>query len=116
MVLPDADHGGTNDNNNTATAVALPFALPEPVGNLAFTRLRDLEEFLDYLDSSNMEWHIKRGLPKTYLKRRDLVALTARHREDEVVPEAKSTTLPAQELHELGTRRDGYGLIYYDTT
>ena len=65
-----------------------------------FVKLGDLTMILDYMDSSNVEWHVKRGLPKSFRQRKDVVAITGKEKiEDEKIYR--------QEYHELGLRRDG---------
>jgi hypothetical protein len=63
-------------------------------------RIQAVVGHLEYLDCGHVDWHIERGLPKLFKQRRDLLAISSRHKE------AKGYW---QEHHEMGFRRDGYG-------
>eukprot|EP01022_Parablepharisma_sp_SALTPOND_P005101 TRINITY_DN121681_c0_g1_i1.p1 TRINITY_DN121681_c0_g1~~TRINITY_DN121681_c0_g1_i1.p1 ORF type:complete len:271 (+),score=23.68 TRINITY_DN121681_c0_g1_i1:481-1293(+) len=57
------------------------------------------------MDSSHVEWHVKRGLPKAFRQRKDIVAITGKHKLEDY-------KIYRQEFHELGLRRDGTPKIH----
>jgi len=68
----------------------------------------DLYEQLEFWESTNIQWHIDRGLSAKYTKRTDIFVVSSRF------PSAQDSNNPTsdiaffQEIHSVGTKNNGY--------
>lgn len=88
-----------NNDYAYATMFYSRFGATPESRNIRFIRLKDLIVYLEYLESSDVHWHITRGLPIECQIRSDVISISSMH---------KGTKGYFQEYHLYGYNDQGY--------